>query len=178
LTRNAGRDVFKALIADYFSSCGAPIEQLHGYSTYSVAGTGNDLMGRQIGRIEETKATVKLSGQFKMTYVHSSPNWLLSENYEYGTNKPSAFKGFLIDENAHTTHISFFVPCVSTAYNECSFPLSATAEFVGGAVVAITGLTLKPKSNNVLTLSIRDSAGALIDPATMDGAQFIIKYRM
>lgn len=177
LSRNAGRDLFRALIAKHFSSCGAPVDQLTGYSTYSVFSA--DLMGRQIGRLEDTRATVKLSGQFKMTYNHATTNWILSDNYEYGTNKPSAFKGFNIPGAAHTTNIEFFVPCVSTAYNEAAFPLSATAEYVGGVIsLPVTGLTLRPNTDNTLQFIIRDIDGALIDPATMDGAQFIIKYRM
>jgi len=175
LTRNAGRDIFKALIADYFPSCGAPVEQLNGYSTYSVAGTG-DLMGRQIGYIETTKAMPRLRGQFKITYVHGSPAWTFSENHESGTFKPSAFKSITIDGSAHTNIIEFFVPVVSTGYNEYPFPLNASVEYISGSGALITGLSIKPRSGNTLVFTIRDSTGALIDPSTINDAQFLIKY--
>lgn len=177
LTRNAGRDVFKALIDSYFPQTIAPVEQLHGYSTYSVAGTG-DLMGRQIGLIEKTKATPDWYGQFKITYTHGTTSWAVSEHYQKATNKPCALKAITIPSSAHTTTLEFYAPVMSTAYNETATPINAEAFFVGGTSALITSTTVSPLGNNTLKLSIRDSTGALIDPATMDGCQILVKYSM
>lgn len=177
LTRNAGRDVFKALIDNYFPQTIAPIEQLHGYSTYSVAGTG-DVMGRQIGQIEKTKATPDFSGQFKITYTHGTTSWAVSEHYQKATNKPCALKAVTVPTTAHTTTLEFYAPVVSTAYNETATPINAEAFFIGGTAALITSTTVSPLGNNTLKLSIRDSTGALIDPATMDGCQILVKYSM
>lgn len=187
LTRNAGRDVFKAIMSEFFSKCGAPIEHLHGYSTYSVQGTG-DLMGHQIGAIESTRATPRVRGQFRMQYTHGAPgSWSLTNTYEYATTKPCAIKNVVIDGTAHTNNLEFYIPCVANSYNEFSFPLNASVEYtdrdsaVSSAAINIGALSIKPstttpRNNNILVFTIRDSAGALIDPSTMSGARFLVKY--
>lgn len=177
LTRNAGRDVFKALIDNYFPQTIAQVDQLNGYSTYSVAGTG-DLMGRQIGQIDKTKATPDWHGQFKITYTHGTTSWAVSEHYQKATNKPCALKGVSVPSAAHTTTLEFYAAVMSTAYNETATPINAEAFFVGGTSALITSTTVSPLGNNTLKLSIRDSTGALIDPATMDGCQILVKYSM
>lgn len=183
LSRNAGRDLFKALIKEYFAECGAPISHLYGFSTYSVLGAGSDLMGRTIGATELTDSVVEFRGQFKLTYTHATTSWAVSEHYEVGTDKPAAFKLAASTGNAHTVNLEFYSPVFAKAYNEFSRPLTAVGEFIGldTGTVAITSICVKPESSapakpNVLVMTIRDSTGALIDPATMPVANFLVKY--
>ncbi len=175
LTRNAGRDVFRSLMDSYFSKCGAPTEHLHGYATYSVIGSG-DLMGRQIAAMENTKASVKVAGQFKITYTHGTTSWSISDKVERGTNRPVAPKSAVISGSAHTTLLEFYIPVFEAAYGEYYSPLNVTAEFLGGVTVNVT-LSVKPLTTNVCIMTIRDNTGALIDPATINGAIFLIKYQ-